>query len=292
MNSLGIAIDGGRYVRIDSKVGDFSRQVRLRTVEASQTSAVIQFCRFNRSGIRIIKEHRIENLKPNLEEPTEFRLNLERRSFAVWEVQIVSPGDQSDTLVLRTGVGIWPLLIPALLVLGLLLWFLSSTWDSVSGMTETVTSSSDQLEVDSMPKDNASPGERETAISKNNDDSESSEGTEPLQLSLPKPLTVYFQPDSAELSGNARSELQVFAMDLLPGSQIVIEGHVAPFGSEGGRKALSKMRADAVAAYILSLRPEFTELESRGYGADRPATRNPDRQDLNRRVVVSIKDSE
>lgn len=103
--------------------------------------------------------------------------------------------------------------------------------------------------------------------------------------------TVYFSPDSAELTAAARRELQAIAAQLsgypAEGVQIEIDGHCAPAGWERGRLQLSHDRAGAVARFLTAAgAPEPDEV--RGYSSDRPIAHDPDRLHLNRRVEISV----
>jgi outer membrane protein OmpA-like peptidoglycan-associated protein len=74
----------------------------------------------------------------------------------------------------------------------------------------------------------------------------------------------------------------------IPDTQVRIAGHCALFGSEGGRTALSRLRAEAVRDYLLAAgwKPR-TPPVIEALGGQRPLTTDPDDQDLNRRVVIS-----
>ncbi len=95
MGSLGIAIEGGRYVRVDSSLGDFYRTVRLRTLQAGQDTAKLDFCVFGKKGPSIRKSVVLKGLAGD-DKPSELRLRVERRSFAVWIINVRKPGGGSE----------------------------------------------------------------------------------------------------------------------------------------------------------------------------------------------------
>lgn len=103
--------------------------------------------------------------------------------------------------------------------------------------------------------------------------------------------TVYFAPDSAQLTAAAQRELERIAMRLsqYPSEivQIEISGHCAPAGWERGRLQLSRDRADAVARFLVAAgAPQPSEVK--GFSSDRPVSRESDRLYLNRRVEIAV----
>ena len=332
MNSLGIAIDGGRYIRVVSRIGERPRSVRLRALNADQRSAVIDFCRFRKNGPDIIRSYRIGNLDTSSASPAEFRLRIERRSFAVWEARINSPGGRSETVRLRTRVGLWPLFFPAAALAGILIWMLllppafltgSRLPESVGSLSTgnekpSATDSSSveepvlqDAQVSGSPESPIVEPEEPTADIESAEAPETSSGSEagsaldsemevteseqaaemPPSDLLPEPLIIYFQPESAILSPRAQEELRSLVRYIGDDTSLLIEGHSADFGTERGQRALSVLRARNTADYIASVHREPVTMEIEGYGTERPATRNPDRQNMNRRVVVTFRET-
>ncbi len=104
-------------------------------------------------------------------------------------------------------------------------------------------------------------------------------------------LVVYFRADSARITELAAQELREFAARLpdSPATQTRISGHAALAGPPAGRLPLSRQRAEAVSAALLTAGVEFgSDVQVRGYGAELPLTRNPELQDNNRRVEVEL----
>jgi len=103
--------------------------------------------------------------------------------------------------------------------------------------------------------------------------------------------TVYFNPDSARLTEEARQRLADIRNQLQahPEGRVVISGHCALFGTERGRTELSQDRARTVLQYLLesSWDPE-REPDVKGVGGKQSVTEERDKQYLNRRVEITI----
>lgn len=105
-------------------------------------------------------------------------------------------------------------------------------------------------------------------------------------------LVVYFRADSARITPTAVQELRDFAAGLpdMPAVFSRISGHAALAGPPRGRLPLSRQRAEAVSAALLTSGVEFgADVQVRGFGAEQPLTRNPQLQDNNRRVEVELR---
>ena len=102
--------------------------------------------------------------------------------------------------------------------------------------------------------------------------------------------TVYFGPDSAELTGDAREALREIAGTLRRADgSLMLEGHCALFGTEQGRERLSRARAQTVRRFLLQEGLSLAEDGRVEAAAGRePVTEDPDRQELNRRVELSF----
>ena len=362
MDSLGIAIDGGRYVRVDSRIGDIPKTVRLRTLSPGQNNARLDFCVFGRRGTRILKSHKVSGLRSDAGTPAEISLRIERRTFAGWEARVSHAGARTEILRFRTRIGLWPLIVAIPLLLFLLAWGFLSFADPVSnrlasliperstpkvqsstagtdgapplGPSVTAPASADTAEVSiGSEVRNPDAGERvsgpaETAGSADSSLTESSDpapisGTarsasgneetgapaesasvEPMgsesRISAadaspetdaiperPDPLTVYFRPESAVLESPARRALDEFSGTVESGMTLEIIGHSAQYGTERGQMALSLARARAVASYLAARLSPEVQMRVEGRGTVSPATLDPDRQELNRRVRIN-----
>ena len=271
MGSLGIAIDGGRYVRVDSSMGDPYRTVRLRTMRAGQDSAKLDFCVFRKKGPVVRKSLILNGLSQNGDTPSELRLKVERRLFAVWEINVRIHDGTVENLRVRTGNGLWPLLIAAavLLLFGGCLLF-RFVGGGFSGDSRSLVPPAVQydIEVETSPVQTAP--------------------VEPPAPQLPMQTIVYFRPERADLSDAAMAELKALAGMLGEDISIEVGGHCANYGTEPGRRALSRLRADVVVAYLSGMIHSSVIIEVKGYGGSRPLSRDSESQDVNRRVEINV----
>jgi outer membrane protein OmpA-like peptidoglycan-associated protein len=103
--------------------------------------------------------------------------------------------------------------------------------------------------------------------------------------------TIYFTPESAELTRQGKAELHEILEILTeyPEDSVHITGHTALYGNETGRRALSVERARRAASFLIDggLNPDqISELE--GVAGRFPVSRVREDQHLNRRVEISI----
>lgn len=118
-----------------------------------------------------------------------------------------------------------------------------------------------------------------------------SAGSETVAAVFTLEKQVYFRPDNANLTGEAREMLGEIA-DILkkhPEAQVGIYGHCALYGTEKGRIELSRQRAEEVDNFLKDRgwQPE-KEPEIRALGGNQPVTRNSENQYLNRRVEIIV----
>jgi outer membrane protein OmpA-like peptidoglycan-associated protein len=306
MGPLGIAIDGDRYLRIESDVNGITRNVRLRTLRSGQTTARLEFCSFRRSGPVPLKTIRLTDLQAQEGRPAELLLRVERRGLALWKIGIRRNGAPAREISVRTGAGLLPLIVPAALLLPAAIWFLflrevpcSSVIDRSAGVPvplEIRPVPEDSLPADFMAAANsigdssevfeASPSALETHTAE--PETASPQNAEPQTAVPPPPAVVYFQPESAVLSSAAREILNRLSGTVQANSRIEIGGHCANYGTERGRKALSAARAEAAADYLRGRIPESVVVITAAYGSGSPVNRSPDAQHLNRRAEISV----
>ncbi|MDF1567755.1 MAG: OmpA family protein [Spirochaetaceae bacterium] len=306
MSSLGIAIDGGRYIRIDSTLGDVPKTVRLQTLNAGQISAKLDFCAFGRQGPKIKKSIRFTGLSAREGQKAELRVRADRISFAVWVVS-VSGSDISQNIRIRTGAGIWPFAAALTLITALAAWvFFGSSLDFLSGSApdrprfipnesvenpgvETTdtreTGIPDPVDTDEQ---NDLPDPSGTVAKEADRTAENSDEPVPFTPAPPETVTVYFSPNSADLNFRAKAELEELASLITSDYDIVIEGHCAEYGTERGRLALSAARAQNVADFLTDRIQTDSRFQTAGLGSSRLVTRDPDLQELNRRVEISL----
>ena len=87
-------------------------------------------------------------------------------------------------------------------------------------------------------------------------------------------LRVQFQLDSAALTPTARQDLDQVAVAFngpqLAASSLILEGHTDATGDAGYNLRLSRRRAEAVVAYLVSRGVAWQRLSAVGYGESRP----------------------
>lgn len=118
-------------------------------------------------------------------------------------------------------------------------------------------------------------------------------GSPPIPTAPSTPLEekVTFLPDSPILTSQAKAVLNAIPLSSPEGSLtlLLIRGHCALWGSEEGRLKLSIRRAEAVTDFLRRRGAQVVrETVITGVGATMPLTRDPDRQEINRRVEIKI----
>jgi OOP family OmpA-OmpF porin len=108
---------------------------------------------------------------------------------------------------------------------------------------------------------------------------------------------VYFETNSAVLLPESEASLREAgeALEKFPDLRIEVEGHTDTRGSSAHNQRLSQERAGTVRSWLLDhyqLRAE--NLVARGYGEDRPETKERNDEELlrNRRVVLTVTNPE
>ncbi|APE29538.1 agglutination protein [Halomonas aestuarii] len=102
-----------------------------------------------------------------------------------------------------------------------------------------------------------------------------------------------FEINSAELSGEARAELDALAAEIRGMNnlaRVFIAGHADITGSDAINDPLSQRRADSVATYLVGQGVDRTLIETRGFGSRRPVATNAtvEGRRQNRRVEVTL----
>lgn len=114
---------------------------------------------------------------------------------------------------------------------------------------------------------------------------------EPALQPVTRDLVIYFFPDDPRLTDRGRDQLRLLVREISgwEAVSIRVEGHCAPLGSEAGRVALSRGRAENSAAFLEQIGlPAGASVSISWYAGERPVTDDPDRQNLNRRVELSV----
>jgi OOP family OmpA-OmpF porin len=104
---------------------------------------------------------------------------------------------------------------------------------------------------------------------------------------------ITFTPASAEIATTARPVLDELAAILVacPPMQLEIAGHTDAQGSEGGNKALSQARAEAVLLALQGRRVDISGMNAVGYGEATPIADNgtEEGREANRRIEFVLK---
>jgi OOP family OmpA-OmpF porin len=104
---------------------------------------------------------------------------------------------------------------------------------------------------------------------------------------------ITFTPASAEIATTARPVLDELATILAacPPMQLEIAGHTDAQGSEGGNKALSQARAEAVLLALQGRRVDISGMNAVGYGEATPIADNgtEEGREANRRIEFVLK---
>jgi peptidoglycan-associated lipoprotein len=101
---------------------------------------------------------------------------------------------------------------------------------------------------------------------------------EPATTTVPELRTTYFDYDSAELSEQARQQLEENAQWLIAHGtvEVLIEGHCDERGTIEYNFNLGQRRADTVKTYLVRLGVDPGRLHTISYGEARPAVRSHD----------------
>lgn len=314
-------MDRQLYVRIENKSlvpffnldKDRKRSLSLTTLKDGQRTAVVTIYRKDRNGREIaLKQYTVSPLP--LGKAGEPKIFLESRKIGPRSVEIQLHLNRrriaSDSFKLPGKGGIWWWLLGALLalLLGLLAFILLRPAPLPEGSAapapQTTSAAESQPEATPEPEPPPKPepeSESDTPAPAETTEEASTTKIERLEESPPEteesgspelvePLrrTVYFEPDNALLTEEARSVLASLVVDLEEYSdlRIRVRGHCAVRGTEEGRQELSEQRAENTADYLRTrgLRVE----NSRGLGAEEPITLAEDDQYLNRRVEIIV----
>lgn len=113
-----------------------------------------------------------------------------------------------------------------------------------------------------------------------------------------KSIALYYEYDQAELHPRAKKQLEIVAniLKASPTKKLKIGGHTDALGSDAYNVNLSKRRAEAVKAFIISQGVPVTQVETLAYGKEAPlspnvnpdGTDNPEGRSRNRRAEILL----
>jgi len=112
-----------------------------------------------------------------------------------------------------------------------------------------------------------------------------------VEESLPNELVLYYALNSAEIPMESDADLEAVAARIFddPDLRVLVEGHADETGTRLRNRELANQRAVSVKRRLVqqyALDP--AQIDIIGFGDDRPATVDPERQELNRRAVILI----
>lgn len=106
-------------------------------------------------------------------------------------------------------------------------------------------------------------------------------------------LRLTFDKDSADLTADAKTNLDAFAMALkspsLSVASFMIEGHTDASGSDGHNMDLSQRRAESVVTYLAALGVDNSKLKPVGMGEAAPVTTDaydPENRRVETRLIL------
>jgi outer membrane protein OmpA-like peptidoglycan-associated protein len=320
MYLLGIAIDGGKYAVVNSEISKSGRIVKLKALSAVQNKAVLKFYIKKKNTFVHVKTERLNGLYRKANNAAEITLTI-KYSFFKWIIEISNPGIESYTVkfsavnrlkyLLTAAV---PAVVSVVLILGFKpAGFINELFFSGKPLSEDVSADPDsgQHTVNPLLNEENNASDSSSGITQSSGESVQTapaqeKSAEKIEKTEKKVFyaSVYFQPDCFRLNAAAENTLDQLAENVnsflksfqadsenTTGSvEIVLtsEGHCAKYGTESGRMKLSEKRASATAEYIADLLPEKIRIIIKGLGSSRPATVNPDKQNLNRRAEITV----
>jgi OOP family OmpA-OmpF porin len=103
---------------------------------------------------------------------------------------------------------------------------------------------------------------------------------------------ITFAPGSAEIDASAAKIIDALTvvLGLCPALEMEISGHTDSQGSEGGNRALSQARAEAVLTALQGRRAPVTAFTAKGYGEENPVANNGSEEgrEANRRIEFKL----
>ena len=275
-HQIAVEIDHSRLVTVVPVERGSRGEMDLTTIAPNQRRAVIRLFVVSNASSQLLSTIDIENV-PQFGRPRptlHLKSRIWRRRLTVSVVingKVVTRRHEDLSPYLPAGRGAWAIAATALLLIMV-----------AAGGFLAIRTLSAPVNGPEVATDRVTPTARTPQVQ-----------PEMAVASLPARRRVFFLPDSAELTPDAREELLRTAEWLggLREKQILvrIEGHCAPAGSELGRLELSRQRARAVEQFLREAgwRPTVPAVVA-GFSSERPTTTDPAQQHLNRRAEVIV----
>jgi outer membrane protein OmpA-like peptidoglycan-associated protein len=286
---LGIEVNHTKYLRFLSLTEQGRGKCFLTTIRHHQREAVLKIFMFSGQKKRQLEEITIRIPKGEMGDDPWLDLvgDFDGRRNVHMKVLLNNEIYREIDILLPIRLSPWLLAIPAALAIGALLWLLGSFLFSTFSATPKSSL---------KPRDSSAREAEKPEISTQPGlETEEPPPPPPTPAFTARDVTVYFDPNSPILTSREEKTLREL-LPLLkehPTASVSIFGHCASFGSEKGRQELSSERAAAVENFLRAGGWSPTESpEITGYGANRPVTTDPDRQQVNRRVEIRIEPPE
>jgi outer membrane protein OmpA-like peptidoglycan-associated protein len=323
LDAICVEIEGGKYAKLLSLDKPSQGKLYLTTIEHPQEKAIIRICIFHKDRIKPTKEVEIGQIPPETTGKTKIdlygewdgseililKIYLNGNIFETIRLnlrKIVSPPEEkSNNWILPVAIG-----VPALILIILLFAFSNVLFkqDTISSTDVEIS----QQEI-SEPKVTSTPEIQDTSIEESTvedtaptevestqeiesaeiETEQTPQEEEKVQLPPLKPQMeqVYFKPNDAALLDSAKNTLDslVELLNQYPAATIKIIGHCNPIGSEISMIELSQERAENVYNYLTTKGWNPTNEPIIDWqGGDFPVTQDKKKQNLNRRVEISI----
>ena len=318
---IGVEIDNSRLVWIHDSAHTSTRAVRLTTVVDNQHKADIKFYIKNSGKKSFLCAETITGLPPmKAGEPSiDIKPRISGKTF-LYEIYVNGKLVRRSTCSLakyirtKTPFIITRILAAAIFILlGLL--YLKPVISDDKNNAKVAEPAASQQPAEQNPSENPEPSAapvptpeeavKESAVPPPAEIQPAEKEPEPVPVTA-KPVfieseitdrhSVYFQPESSELTAEAIQGLDCFINEL-PGKgdfteasfELEVRGHCARYGTEEGRAELSNERALTVYKYLKTAWGIEADSLVTGAGASEPVTLEIEEQHLNRRVDINIR---
>ncbi|MCG8451593.1 MAG: OmpA family protein [Spirochaetales bacterium] len=307
MESLGIAIDGGRYVRFLQGERGRIHRVRLCPLRPYQQQAQLQIVDFQKERIQSRKTLLIP--LNSQERNSDIHLQIQK-NWSGWHGEVhVTNGSTLPIHLYSSSFWFTLFLLGVLfLLIGAGTWGLSQ-WAARSPSILVTTSeqsaenalSSSLSDVVDFPETDGSISSAEKTGNPSALAQALMQGTQKEDLPEPSsPMVsedlfnhvVYFDAERFDLIHSEKELLRSWASSLPQDSLVEIEGHCANYGTERGRTELSQQRADMVESWLMQYFPQIQIHQVEAFGSSRPSSIGDGSPDWDRRVELLLSHGE